>query len=83
MLCWDNQKIELDGFNISEDVKQVLLGSLLGDGYLSLNKNAINAHYREAHSLKQENYVLWKKNLLIIFDTKVHKYSTIDYIITF
>src|SRR3989338_684239 len=56
MIIKNNQKIGLEEININENVKQVLLGSLLGDGYLTLSKNAINAYYREVHSSKQENY---------------------------
>ena len=73
-----NQKIELAEFNIDEDVKQVLLGSLLGDGSLEINKGGKNAFYREIHSSKQKDYLLWKNQFLKIFNTKLQEYSTFD-----
>lgn len=58
----NNQKMELEGFNIDENVKQVLLGSLFGDG--SLAKGTKNAGYIEGHSLEQDDYFFWKVNIL-------------------
>tara|TARA_B100000315_G_C14571455_1_gene585763 strand:+ start:1338 stop:2450 length:1113 start_codon:yes stop_codon:yes gene_type:complete len=57
-----NQKIELKQFNINEDVKQVLLGSLLGDS--SLSKPSKNAYFSCVHSPKQKDYILWKKRII-------------------
>ena len=59
---YEQSKIELEEFKIDENVKQVLLGSLLGDGYLS--KSSKNASYVESHSPKQKGYLLWKVNIL-------------------
>ena len=58
----NNQKIELEEVNINEDVKQVLLGSLLGDA--SLSKPSKNAYYSCDHSPKQKDYLFWKANTL-------------------
>src|SRR3989338_7863499 len=58
----NNQKIELEEVNISEDVKQVLLGSLLGDA--SLEKTSKNASYSCSHSPKQKRYIFWKSKIL-------------------
>jgi len=58
----NNQKIELSEFNINGDVKQVLLGSLLGDAYLS--RTSKNASYGCGHSPKQKDYIFWKENIL-------------------
>src|SRR3989344_242738 len=69
------QKTELE---MSEDIRQVLLGSLLGDGSLSINKGGKNAFYRELHSTKQKDYLIWKNQFLKIFDTKLHEYSIYD-----
>ena len=74
----NNQKIELEEFNIDEDVKQVLLGSLLGDGSLQIPKEGKNAFYREIHSQKQKEYIIWKNNFLKFFDTRFHEYSFYD-----
>jgi hypothetical protein len=45
-------------------VEQLLIGSLLGDGYLFIRKNCINAVYGENHSLKQKEYLRWKGQIL-------------------
>lgn len=74
----NNQKMELEEFNINEDVKQVLLGSLLGDGCLKINKGGKNAYYYELHGLKQKEYLIWKSQFLDIFDIKFYEYSTHD-----
>lgn len=74
----NNQKMELEEFNIDEDGKQVLLGSLLGDGSLQIQKGGKNAFYREIHSLKQKDYLIWKNQFLKVFDTKLHEYSIYD-----
>lgn len=58
----NNQKIKLEEFNIDEDVNQVLLGSLLGDG--SLAKGSKNAGYNGCHSPKQVDYLFWKVKIL-------------------
>lgn len=50
---------------MQEQVKQVLMGSLLGDG--SLQKQQANAEFQEKHSLKQKDYLLWKKRILSKF----------------
>ena len=58
---------------LPEQVEQVLLGSLLGDGSLCKNKSmskgvyktqSIGIHFIEEHSINQENYLLWKKEIL-------------------
>ncbi len=51
---------------MDQDVKQVLLGSMLGDGHLSLNKKnqCINASFVEMHHPRQKEYLLWKKEIL-------------------
>ena len=51
-------------FNLTPIAEQILLGSILGDGYLGINKRATNAYYCENHSLNQEKYLLWKNNIL-------------------
>ena len=49
--------------NLSQRAEQVLLGSLLGDG--SLIKKFNTPYYKEAHSLKQKEYLEWKRVILI------------------
>lgn len=48
--------------------KQILFGSLLGDG--SLIKSKINCSFEEIHSIKQRDYLLWKNKHLKIFYSK-------------
>lgn len=57
---------------LPEDVEQVLLGSLFGDGALWKQKpqnkkssqKEIGIKFIERHSLKQKDYLLWKKEVL-------------------
>lgn len=48
----------------TRDLKSFIIGSLLGDGSLTKAKNKQNSSYREGHSSKQKEYLLWKKNIL-------------------
>lgn len=51
------------------DLKQFLLGSLLGDGCFTLNqKGSVNCHLVIAHSMKQEEYIKCKLDLLNKYD---------------
>ena len=43
---------------------QIFLGGMYGDSSLSSSKDGINMYFTFAHSLKQENYALWKYNKL-------------------
>ncbi len=45
---------------LNADKKQVLIGSVLGDGYLI--ENGQNCYFEETHSIKQEDYLQWKRN---------------------
>ena len=56
------QIIKYKSLLLSKDAEQVLLGSLLGDG--SLRKPKYSSSYSEAHSLKQKDYLLWKRDIL-------------------
>ena len=49
--------------NLNSIQKQIMLGSLLGDGNLTYRKDKTYV-YNEAHSLKQEKYLLWKNKYL-------------------
>lgn len=53
---------EEDKREYNHEVKQILLGSLLGDGCISLSgKRSIV--FVEGHSIKQKEYLLWKKEI--------------------
>ena len=61
---------------LPEDVEQVLLGSMFGDGWLVKRcKNSI-PKFAEGHSIKQKAYLLWKKEVLnkeFVMKSKIHK----------
>lgn len=44
--------------------KDVIIGSLLGDGTMRIGKGAINANFKVEHGLHQKEYVMWKHNIL-------------------
>jgi len=50
---------------LSEFQKEVIRGSLLGDGNLSptIHKVSLGTRFRLGHGLKQEKYLLWKASL--------------------
>lgn len=56
-----------------EEVEQILIGSLFGDGSLERNKSEskgirktkpVGIRFKERHSMKQKEYLLWKKEIL-------------------
>ena len=60
---------------INKDFEQVLVGSLFGDGCLTIKKDQKNPVYTENHSLKQEDYLKWKNKF---FCCKLTKYQYFD-----
>ncbi|NIO23292.1 MAG: hypothetical protein GTN38_04680 [Candidatus Aenigmarchaeota archaeon] len=60
---------------INEESKQILLGSLLGDG--AVYQRAKNtSYYSEVHSIKQKDYLLWKNAICFEkFDSKIRTYK--------
>ncbi len=58
---------------LSDRVKDIILGSLLGDGSLKIHPNYQNARFSFRHSAKQKAYFDWKVSLLsdIAGDRKV------------
>ena len=49
---------------LSEQEKQIIIGSLLGDGNISYNKSENQAHLIFAHSEKQKEYCILKTQYL-------------------
>lgn len=49
--------------NLTKKQKAAIIGMVLGDGYLQ-KTGQLNARLRLEHSLKQQNYLIWKINLL-------------------
>lgn len=68
----------LKGVPLSERCKQVLLGGLLGDSSLTMQKGYRNARYQFRHSVKQEEYFLWKANIVKEVATKNLQYTKPD-----
>lgn len=59
---------------MNEQIHQLILGSLFGDGYLTRSPNSIAFH--EGHSIKQKEYLLWKKHLFSQVTEKIGIYET-------
>lgn len=59
-------------YNITEIEQNVIVGSLLGDGSLSLYGRSKNAYYREHGCNKQIPYRLWKAEKLCKLNFKVN-----------
>lgn len=49
---------------LSRRTKEVILGSLLGDGSLKIHQKYKNARFSFRHSIKQKEYFFWKKEQL-------------------
>lgn len=50
--------------DFSYEQRQLLLGSLLGDGGLYIHKNGKNAYFQERHGGKQSEYLMYKYEIL-------------------
>lgn len=63
---------------LPEDVEQVLLGSMFGDGSLYKPNKSGGVLFRETHCLKQKDYLLWKKEVLskvLIMKERYYSYT--------
>ncbi len=69
-------KLKLQG-NDDYIKKQILLGSILGDGciYYRKRKNCPEINFIETHSLKQKKYLLWKNRSKIKNQIDLRKYT--------
>jgi hypothetical protein len=68
-LIWPETKSIKDIDDIPEEVQQIILGSLLGDGNIRKRRNA---SFSEAHSLNQKSYLQWKADKLSLLKPKVY-----------
>ena len=68
----------LEALPLSETCKQVLFGGLLGDSSLTMQKRYKNARYQFRHGIAQEEYFLWKANILKEVATKNLQYTKPD-----
>lgn len=55
---------EIKKTKFSEKQKDLIIGSLLGDGSITIGKDCKNARFVERHSESQKDYLVWKRNLL-------------------
>lgn len=68
-------------YNVSEIEENIIIGSILGDGTISLYGRSKNAYYREHGCIEQLNYRLWKYKQLKNLDFKIntnYKYPKIS-----
>lgn len=56
--------IDLTTYSFSDSEYQVIIGSLLGDGNISLNRSKNLGKFIFAHSEKQKEYAIWKTDIL-------------------
>src|SRR3989344_6831389 len=49
---------------LSDQCKEIIFGSLLGDGSLKIHKSYKNARFSFRHSVHQKDYFFWKKEQL-------------------
>lgn len=67
------KKLELD-----KSQKQILLGSLLGDGNIIYNQKNNSYTYQEPHKIKQKDYLSWK-NSFLNFSIKILNKRSLNY----
>lgn len=60
----------------TERERQILIGSMLGDGSIALHGRSVTPGYREGHSTKQEAYLRWKADELKRMDPRIIPRST-------
>ncbi len=74
---------ELKTTEFSSTQKSLLVGSILGDGSITIGNDCINARFVERHCEEQKNYLLWKMNILKPFTkSKVVKSDGKEHIIS-
>lgn len=74
-------EIDLKNYSISNEEFQVIIGGLLGDSSITLNRSKEQANLRYAHSEKQKEYGIWKaeklKNL-VYYETAFERQDRFD-----
>ena len=66
----DEVLVAVKHYDLREDQRQLMLGSLLGDGSLRFASDH-NAHFRVGHGVKQRAYMEWKHEMLAPFANKI------------
>jgi len=59
---------------ITQEQKEIIFGTLLGDGNLRFNNSKISVFGRMNHSIKQKEYIMYKRNLLKNLTSEVKPY---------
>src|SRR5215211_2555313 len=66
----DEVLVAVKHYALSDDQRQLILGSLLGDGSLRF-ASTHNAHFRVVHGERQREYCEWKHEMLAPFANKI------------
>jgi recombination protein RecA len=66
----DDVLVAVKHYDVREDQRQLILGSLLGDGSLRF-ASTHNVHFRVGHGERQRAYVEWKHEMLAPFANKI------------
>ncbi len=53
-----------DSLVLTKRQRELIIGSLLGDGTMRIGKNARHANFKVEHCLAQKDYVFWKYNII-------------------
>ena len=61
---YNSNYLKYDKVTFTSEEFQVFLGTMYGDACLTKHSSTSNARMHFSHSLKQENYALWKYNIL-------------------
>lgn len=69
-------KRQCDEVKLTHRQKQLIFGSLLGDGTIAQGKSDKNPRFSEGHSIKQKSYLLFKYKALKPFSGKFIEYNT-------
>lgn len=63
----------IPNIELSSSEKNIIIGSILGDGSLSFSQRSRNAYYREHFSIKQKEYRQWKMNNIHSLNFRIEK----------
>ncbi|MBI2009878.1 MAG: hypothetical protein HYS86_01740 [Candidatus Chisholmbacteria bacterium] len=62
---WNKKWIPIkNNLRLTQIQREVIVGSLLGDGTMRKGKDAEHANFKVEHGLAQKDYVLWKYSML-------------------
>jgi len=64
--------------DFNQQQKELIIGSLLGDGHIEENNANDAAHYQEQHAAWQRSYLEWKHCILIPFSHRIHRDDKVE-----